>query len=69
MNEEHRAKTWTHLKTLVQSHAIKITADGPGLLCVRSDDLLGKDREILIEHSGVHYRLRITRANKLILTK
>jgi len=37
--------------------------------CVRTEDLIGKDREIMIEHAGAYYRLRITRANKLILTK
>jgi len=26
-------------------------------------------KEIIIEHEGVHYRLRITRKNKLILQK
>lgn len=45
------------------------TSSGPDLPCVRSDDLFGKDREIKIEHSGAYYRLRLTRANKLILTK
>jgi hemin uptake protein HemP len=45
------------------------SVQGPALPCVRSEDLLGKDREIMIEHSGVYYRLRVTRANKLILTK
>jgi hemin uptake protein HemP len=42
---------------------------GPELPCLRSEDLFGKDREIIIEHAGMHYRLRLTRANKLILTK
>ena len=41
----------------------------PGMPCVRTEDLIGKDREIMIEHAGAYYRLRITRANKLILTK
>jgi hemin uptake protein HemP len=50
-------------------HTAKPSAYGPGLPCVRSEDLIGKDREIMIEHCGVYYRLRITRANKLILTK
>jgi hemin uptake protein HemP len=45
------------------------TLSGPELPCVRSEDLIGKDREIMIEHAGAYYRLRITRANKLILTK
>jgi hemin uptake protein HemP len=55
--------------TAVPTKAVKATPYGPGLPCVSSNDLLGKDREIMIEHSGVYYRLRITRANKLILTK
>ncbi len=37
--------------------------------CFRSDDLFGASREVLIEHEGGHYRLRLTQANKLILTK
>ena len=31
--------------------------------------LFGEAREVLIEHSGEEYRLRITHAGKLILTK
>ena len=31
--------------------------------------LFGQQRELLIEHAGMHYRLRITQNNKLILTK
>jgi len=31
--------------------------------------LFGKAREILIQHAGGFYRLRLTQANKLILTK
>jgi len=34
-----------------------------------STDLLAGAREILIEHSGVCYRLRVTQNDKLILTK
>jgi hemin uptake protein HemP len=36
---------------------------------VRSGELFGTDREIVILHGGQAYRLRITRADKLILTK
>ena len=36
---------------------------------LRSNDLFGKAREILIEHGGSFYRLRLTHSNKLILTK
>ncbi len=34
-----------------------------------SHDLFGGAQEILIEHTGQEYRLRITRQGKLILTK
>jgi hemin uptake protein HemP len=36
---------------------------------LRSEQLFGGTREILIEHSGAFYRLRVTQSNKLILTK
>jgi len=42
---------------------------GPSVACLRSDALFGKAREILIEHCGCYYRLRVTHSNKLILTK
>jgi len=34
-----------------------------------SSDLFDGDQEILIDHAGQEYRLRITRQGKLILTK
>lgn len=36
---------------------------------VYSQQLFGRSNEVLIEHAGFTYRLRITQANKLILTK
>lgn len=36
---------------------------------IDSDRLFGQHRELLIDHVGEHYRLRMTRNNKLILTK
>lgn len=36
---------------------------------VASIDLLAGDRRIWIEHAGAYYRLQVTTANKLILTK
>lgn len=36
---------------------------------VTASQLLGDAREIIIEHDGHDYRLRITSNNKLILTK
>lgn len=35
----------------------------------RSEDLFGTSNELVILHDGEEYRLRITRNNKLILTK
>jgi hemin uptake protein HemP len=40
-----------------------------GLPCLRSEELFGKQREIMIQHAGSYYRLRLTHSNKLILTK
>jgi hemin uptake protein HemP len=34
-----------------------------------SRDLLGREQEVVIEHEGCEYVLRLTRQNKLILTK
>ncbi len=36
---------------------------------VRVDQLLGGRKEAILEHEGQDYRLRITSAGKLILTK
>lgn len=36
---------------------------------IRSHDLFGEQREVLIEHSGEIYSLRQTSKGKLILTK
>ena len=36
---------------------------------IRSDDLFGGHRELLIEHAGEFYSLRQTSKGKLILTK
>lgn len=36
---------------------------------IRSDDLFGERREVLIEHAGEIYSLRQTSKGKLILTK
>jgi hemin uptake protein HemP len=36
---------------------------------LHSSELFGTAREIVIEHAGDEYRLRLTRQGKLILTK
>ena len=40
-----------------------------GLPVLRSEDLLKGSREIIIRHGSEDYRLRLTRAGKLILNK
>ncbi len=42
-------------------------ASGPG--AIPTDHLFQGNQEILISHKGEHYRLRITKNGKLILTK
>ncbi len=44
-----------------------LSTHGP-LRKVRSDELLRGTREIIIEHDGREYRLRVTQNGKLILT-
>ena len=41
----------------------------PATPLLHSEVLFGGSREILIEHAGAYYRLRVTHSNKLILTK
>ena len=41
----------------------------PALPRIRSSELMAGSREIIIQHDGQEYRLRITNAGKLILTK
>ena len=36
---------------------------------VATDTLLAGAREVVLEHRGEHYRLRVTASGKLILTK
>ncbi|MCC5859618.1 MAG: hemin uptake protein HemP [Ectothiorhodospiraceae bacterium] len=44
-------------------------ADTGGKHTIRSADLLQGEREIIILHGNMPYRLRLTRQGKLILTK
>ena len=53
----------------IRSPAVETPSCGPAIPLLRSVDLFGKAREILIEHAGGVYRLRVTHSNKLILTK
>ncbi|MBU8537631.1 hemin uptake protein HemP [Falsiroseomonas tokyonensis] len=46
-----------------------VTRDTPAPAMVPSTELLRGARELLIEHHGEIYRLRLTSNDKLILTK
>ena len=46
-----------------------VKAGGPAVRQLRTADLFGPAREIELVHADGVYRLRITRNNKLILTK
>ena len=69
-----------HLRMTVSSHPPPPKAEfrspaaedrprGPAIPLIPSEELFGRTREILIEHGGAYYRLRVTHSNKLILTK
>jgi hemin uptake protein HemP len=47
----------------------QVLGAAPGVRCVSSKELLAPAGELLIEHGGAYYRLRVTRQGKLILTK
>jgi hemin uptake protein HemP len=56
--------------TPADDRAEAIAAPPPNSLkVVSSTELLGGAREIIIRHVGEDYRLRLTRAGKLILNK
>lgn len=47
-----------------------VKTQGPGALPrLRSEDLFRTSHELIIEHQGQEYRLRLTRNQKLILNK
>jgi hemin uptake protein HemP len=64
---QHQQKT--PLRNAEVRSPVAELARGPAIPLLRSEELFGKAREILIEHSGGYYRLRVTHSNKLILTK
>ncbi len=52
-----------------QTTGVSRSGDAPTMPRISSDQLLAGGRELVIEHSGEEYRLRITSKGKLILTK
>jgi hemin uptake protein HemP len=54
----------------VETQLIPIKRDATsGMRLIRSEELLLAESEILIQHAGLIYHLRVTKAGKLILTK
>lgn len=45
-----------------------LASHSPGIPAYRSEELFGTGKVIVITHGGREYQLRITSANKLILT-
>ena len=52
-----------------EDHGRSARDAGSALRRLRVAELLAGDREVILEHSGQDYRLRITANGKLILTK
>ncbi|MCY1248866.1 Hemin uptake protein hemP [compost metagenome] len=61
MNERHRQREGIEPDRLPKDRSRR--------RCIPSRTLLGDARELVIEHEGIEYVLRLTRQNKLILTK
>lgn len=41
----------------------------PGPKRISTEELMADSREVILEHAGKDYRLRVTALNKLILTR
>jgi hemin uptake protein HemP len=57
------------MKKCLETGVGKPPAKAQATPCFHSRELFCGHREVCIEHAGQQYRLRITRQNKLILTK
>jgi len=64
MNNSDKAKV-----SSPQAAGILPSGDIPTMPRMRSDTLFAGSRELVIQHGGEEYRLRITSKGKLILTK
>jgi len=54
---------------LSTTNGLAVTLDPVKPITERSEDLLRGQREIVIEHHGLQYRLLLTRNDRLILNK
>lgn len=57
------------IRSTLPNEGIDTVAVNPPRRHICSDQLLGDSKEIVILHDGHEYVLRLTRQNKLILTK
>ena len=56
-------------KTELSPRSEGIASPASGHRMITSADLFAGADEIVVLHNGAHYRLRVTRQDKLILTK
>ncbi|MFN4311493.1 MAG: hemin uptake protein HemP [Ferrovibrio sp.] len=68
MTELDRARLGGQAQTEGEAETVALALDG-GLPRLSSRTLFRAAREIIIEHDGADYRLRLTANGKLILTK
>lgn len=57
------------MQTAMLSFVRPPVSSRPQLPRLRSEDLFRSSQELIIEHQGQEYRLRLTRNDKLILNK
>jgi hemin uptake protein HemP len=65
----HRISTAAPPEPATPAPAEAVVAEGPLVRRVESASLFQRGREVVIVHHGQEYRLRITKSDKLILTK
>jgi hemin uptake protein HemP len=55
--------------TEAQAPSVSLLQGPPQAKMIALEDLMGSDRELQLYHDHQVYRLRLTKTNKLILTK
>ena len=62
-------KSFKTIDSLAANSCTNLSSSKETVVRLQSKDLMGTAQEIVIEHAGDEYRLRLTRLGKLILTK
>ncbi len=60
---------WTDINASPEAAAPPAWTEAPVHRSISSDDLMAGERVVIIQHGADEYRLRITAAGKLLLTK